>query len=397
MQIEEVEKKSQACDFLAMPVRLYRGTPWVQPLDEDIEGIFSATANRFFKRGEVRRWLLRSNNRCIGRIAAFYDEKTATTSTNLQPTGGIGFFECEDSAPAAAQLFDTARDWLTRKGMQAMDGPIHFGERDKWWGLLVEGYDLPPNHQCYYHLPYYRSLFEGYGFKEYFRQYTYQGPRTHVLPQALRRRAARILENPKYRVEYRKKSEISRMTDDIMQVYNAAWRDRKDVIPVQRDDVLAMLKKVQSIMDEKLLWFAYYEDQAIGFYLSLPDINQLIAPLGGKLHFFNKLRLLYRLYTGVCNKAVGIIFGVVPRFQGLGVPDALIVAMAQVHQGSYDRYDYYEMNGIGNFNPNMQRVMDALGLQSVKVHSTYRKLFDEKQRYRTLLEAMNETKTKTAS
>lgn len=391
MRIEEVQDRRQIRAFLDMSTRLYRGMPWVRPLDVDIENEFSPEKNNFFERGEAQRWILWEGKRVIGRISAFYDKKTAQAATNLQPTGGIGFFECENRAEAAQLLLDTAKDWLSKKGMQAMDGPIHFGERDKWWGLLIEGFDQPPNYQCYYHPPYYRNLFEGYGFREYFRQYTYRVPYNHAVPEDMQRRASRILGNPKYQLKCHKKTNIPHMAEAILEVYNAAWGHRKDISLVRREDVLSGLQQVRSLMDENLLWFAYYEGQPIGFYLSLPDINQLIAPLGGKMHLWNKLRFMYRLHRGVCKKAVGLIFGVVPRFQGLGVPDALIVALARAHQGKYQPYDAYEMNWIGDFNPNMRRVVEVLGARVIKTHCTYRKLFDEQQPYRTLIEAMAAT------
>ncbi len=105
--------------------------------------------------------------RLAGRIAAFIDRNTA--STYDQPTGGMGFFECINDQEIANLLFDTARDWLRDRGMEAMDGPVNFGETDKYWGLLVDGF-THPSYEIAYNPPYYQGLFESYGFKTYFKQ-----------------------------------------------------------------------------------------------------------------------------------------------------------------------------------------------------------------------------------
>ncbi len=107
---------------------------WVCPLDKEIESIFDPKKNVYFKHGEATRWILKDDQGELnGRVAAFIDHNTA--QKHDQPTGGMGFFECINDQEAANLLFDTAREWLKERGMEAMDGPINFGETDKYWGL----------------------------------------------------------------------------------------------------------------------------------------------------------------------------------------------------------------------------------------------------------------------
>src|SRR5215207_4478763 len=140
MKIEEVTTPVQRREFLMLPVRLYKNEKnWIRPLDKDIESVFSPEQNKFFKQGECARWLLRNNrNEVIGRVAAFVNRKTVRKG-NDQPTGGIGFFACIHDQQAAFALFDQCKSWLHERGMEAIDGPVNFGSRDRWWGLLVEG------------------------------------------------------------------------------------------------------------------------------------------------------------------------------------------------------------------------------------------------------------------
>ena len=163
MKIIEVKTPPQKREFLMVPVRLYANEPnWIRPLDKDVENVFSPDKNKTFKNGECIRWLLQNEQgETIGRVAAFVNNKTVSKG-NDQPTGGMGFFECINNQTAAFLLFDSCKKWLQLKGMEAMDGPINFGSRDRWWGLLVDGYEKEPNYQCNYNFPYYKDFFEAY-------------------------------------------------------------------------------------------------------------------------------------------------------------------------------------------------------------------------------------------
>ena len=175
MDIIEVTDNRTAKDFLHLPLKIYKNyKAWIRPLDKDIYAVFNSSTNKAFRHGFCKRWILRDDGgKTIGRIAAFVNKKTMNKG-NKQPTGGIGFFECIEDQDAAFKLFDTAKSWLEEQGMEAMDGPINFGERDKWWGLLIDGFEKEPNYNCNYNPPYYKVFFEKYGFKIYYNQYTYQ-------------------------------------------------------------------------------------------------------------------------------------------------------------------------------------------------------------------------------
>ena len=138
MQIIEVITKQDKEEFLNFPKVLYKGDPhWVCPLDSGIESVFNRGRNHAFKHGEAVRWILKNDDHyTIGRIAAFIDN--VRSASNRQPTGGIGFFEVTQNRAAAFTLFDKAREWLTERGMEAMDGPINFGENDMWILIMIK-------------------------------------------------------------------------------------------------------------------------------------------------------------------------------------------------------------------------------------------------------------------
>ena len=129
-------------------------------------------AEQTFRSGEAIRWIVRdARNRTVGRIAAFYNREKAALEE--QPTGCCGFFEAIDDQQVADMLFDAARMWLASRGMEAMDGPVNFGQRRDWWGLLVEGFEFQPLYKNPYNPPYYKELFERYGFRNYFNQHSF--------------------------------------------------------------------------------------------------------------------------------------------------------------------------------------------------------------------------------
>ena len=169
-KVIEVTDKTTQAEFIQLPFSIYKSDPnWIPPLKQDIEKVFDPAKNKFFEDGECTRWILKDERgQTIGRIAAFINRRTAFTED--QPTGGCGFFECIDNQEAANLLFDTGKQWLQERKMEAMDGPINFGERNAWWGLLVDGF-TPATYEMNYNLPYYKALFENYGFKIYFKQY----------------------------------------------------------------------------------------------------------------------------------------------------------------------------------------------------------------------------------
>lgn len=376
MIIQEIVRTSDRKAFLTFPIALYKGTPWIRPLDKDIEGVFDAKVNKTWREGEATRWLLKSGDgKIIGRIAAFVNQKTATKD-NAQPTGGVGFFECINDQEAANLLFDTAKAWLISKGMEAMDGPINFGDRNAWWGLLVDGFHLEPNYQCNYNPPYYRDLFESYGFQVYFKQFTYARRTYDPLDPRLLKKAKLILSNSDYSFHHVKKKELEKNAAAFRTVYNAAWARHTGVAEMSEAQAVNVIKRMMPIMDEKIIWFGYYKDEPIAFYVNLPEINQVFKYVNGKLDLIGKLKFLYHQWRQTNQKMLGLVFGLVPEHQGKGVDGALIESTRVMVQEEYKRYPYLELNWIGDFNPKMIRVAEQVGGDISKTHHTYRYLFD---------------------
>lgn len=378
MRMQEVVSPADKKEFLQFPLSIYKGmNAWIQPLNQDVESVFDPTKNKTFKHGECARWLLKNGQgTTIGRIAAFVNQKNALKG-NDQPTGGIGFFECVEDRDAAFFMFDHCKRWLQQRGMEAMDGPINFGSRDRWWGLLVDGYQREPNYQCNYNPPYYKDFFEAYGFQVYFKQFTYARKTIEPLSPKLAHKAELVGKDPDYQFRYLHKDEIPKLGEYIREVYNKAWANRAENPEITSPQAALIVKQMKPILDNKLLFFGFYKGTPVGFFLSLPEINQIFRYVNGNLNWWGKLKFVFYRWRKVNTKAFGILFGVVPDHQGKGVDGAMIEAARVLWQGDYKRYEDYEMNWIGDFNPKMINVVEQVGGFVSKTHITYRKLFDE--------------------
>ena len=238
---EEVKDRRSRKDFLRVTESLYQHDPhWVCPLDEEIETIFSPEKNVYFTHGEANRWVIRdASGTTVGRIGAFINRKKAFI--NEFPTGGIGFFECIDDQEAANLLFDTAKTWLSERGMEAMDGPVNFGENDRYWGLLVEGF-TQPTFEMYHHLPYYRKLFETYGFQVYFEQTSNEMDLTRPLPERFEKIARWVMEKDGIEFKHGSWKKRWEFVKVLQEVYNDAWQYHENFTPLQDEQLRRVVK-----------------------------------------------------------------------------------------------------------------------------------------------------------
>jgi hypothetical protein len=360
VKVIEVNTPRLRAAFLEVNVRLYAGDPnYIRPLDKDVEEVFDPKKNKAFRFGEATRWiLLDEKGQKIGRIAAFVNSRYRTKGDQY-PVGGIGFFDCINDQQAANLLFDTAKAWLQTRGMEGMDGPINFGERDRWWGLIVEGFQ-PPLYCMNYNKPYYRHLFEGYGFNPFFDQICFGLDPTKEISQKLIERHALIKKDPAFKAVYINKNQLEKFAQDFTYIYNKAWAGHGGLKEMREEVAISLFKRMKPVMDEKIVWFVYYQQEPIGFFVNIPDLNQWFKYLDGKFDWWHKLKFLFIKHTRPNKRFTGIIFGVIPEFQGKGV-DAYMINEAKFVIQAIGRYNYYELQWIGDFNPKMLNIAQGIG------------------------------------
>ena len=331
--LKEVTDKALEREFIELPKRLYKGNRnWVCPLDDDIKAVFDPAKNKLYQDGEAIRWVAyNAEGEVVGRIAAFYDNEHAYSYE--QPTGGCGFFEAINDQELANTLFEAARMWLVSRGMEAMDGPVNFGPRDSWWGLLVEG----------------------------------------------------LMNTPGYSFAPINVKDLESVAENFRVIYNKAWSLFTGVKPMPKEEAQKIMKTLRPIVDPNIIFFAYFNDEPIGFFIMVPDINRIIGKFNGKLNLWNKLRLMWDLKVKKsCDRIFGIIFAVTPEFQGKGVESGMIQYIYETYiRTDRNSYKTVEFAWIGDFNPVMNRMIQTYVCATRhKMHTTYRYLFDRTKEFK---------------
>jgi hypothetical protein len=375
MTLIEVTDKKTRHAFLDMVDPIYAGdTNYVRPLDQEIEQVFDPMSNSFFNHGEAVRWILKNEKgKVTGRVAAFINKRKAYTFQ--QPTGGMGFFECINDRDVAFALFEACKTWLSERGMQAMDGPINFGENDINWGLLVEGF-THPGIGMNYNPPYYKEFFESYGFKFYFEQISNHLDLTKKVPERFWKIAEWAMKKPGLTFRHFERELSDKFIRDMKEVYDDAWKFHENYTPLDEVTIRKGMYKAKDFLDPEIIWFAYYNDEPVAFLIQFPDVNQIIRHLHGKLHIINKLRFLWLKYRKTITRTRIVIMGVKPKYQRFGVESGIFWHLDQMMQKK-KHITEMELGWVGDFNPKMRALHESVGAKFAKRHVTYRKLFGE--------------------
>lgn len=381
MHLFSVIDKAAEKEFLKVPLIIYKNDPnFIRPLNKDIKEVFDPEKNKAFRYGNCTRWVLKDDaGNCIGRIAAFVSKKYKNKGDE-QRTGGIGFFECINYQQAADMLFDVAKSWLMQQGMEAMDGPINFGERDRWWGLVVEGFK-PPIYLMNYNHPYYVELFENYGFKNFYNQICWHLFVQTQLSEKFFDQDEKYKSNPEFKAIHIRKNQLEKFATDFSIVYNKAWAKHEGNKQLNKEVAYKMFKSMKPVIDEHLIWFVYHNNEPIAFWVNLPELNQIFKHLNGKFNFFAKLKYLWLKRKGICDKFTGIVFGVIPEYQGKGIDYYMIVEGAKVIQAD-KQYNELELQWQGDFNPRILNISRNIGAIQSRRLATYRYIFDRSKEFK---------------
>ncbi|ANF50167.1 hypothetical protein A0O34_06425 [Chryseobacterium glaciei] len=372
---EEVHHENQKKEFLEFPVRLYQHDKnYIRPLDKDIEAIFDPQKNKFFKTGECKRFIFKNKeNKTVGKIAVFVNQLYEQN----QPTGGIGFFDCINDQETANFIFDYCKKWLQERGIKAMDGPINFGERDKFWGLLIEGF-IEPLYGMNYNFPYYKELLENYGFQIYFEQLCFSRPIFAEVSRVFTVMHAKHSKNPAISARPLKKNNLEKFAKDFTEIYNKAWAAHGEGKQLEEAKTLKMFKTMKPIINEHISWFVYENEKPIAMWMNIPDLNQWFKYMNGKFGFIEKLKFLWIKKFKKNEKMVGLVFGVVPEWQKKGLEGYMIWEGTQ-HLRKHTDFKVTELQWIGDFNPKMIKIAENLDTEVTRKLATYRYLFDREK------------------
>jgi GNAT superfamily N-acetyltransferase len=355
--------------FIKLPFRLHRGTPWVPPLIIERREFLSRDKNPFFVHGEAEYFIAERRGEVVGRITAHVDERW--TQHNGGNDGMFGFFDCEPERDTASALVEAAARWLRERGRERMLGPMDFTTNDEC-GLLVEGFDLEPFVLEPWHPPYYQQFIEDLGMTKAMDLLMWklelgrlkQGDRFHDLIHQAAEASAR-----EHGVVVRKmrKRDLEAEVSRFMEVYNAAWDRNWGFVPVTEEEVRFQAKNLKPILDENWAMIAERDGEVVGAALTLPDVNQVLRHMNGRLLPFGWLRFL----TGRrrVDRVRVFALGVKPSYHHLGVAAALYVR--HIETAARVRQKWGEMGWILEVNEPMNRAMEGMGGEVVKRYRMY--------------------------
>jgi GNAT superfamily N-acetyltransferase len=372
VQVTAVAGGRELGRFVDLPYRLHANHPlWVPPLRLERRIFLSRRMNAFFTHGEAEYFLARRDGRVVGRISAHVN--TAFNDYHGRRWGWFGFLEFEDDEEVLRALLDAAAAWLRERGMERMVGPASFAMNDES-GILIEGFDLRPMILQPWNPPYYQQRLEQAGMTKAMDLLMWNlevSDRARVLP-VIFELAEKAESEHGIRVRPMRRRQLRRDMDSFAEVYNAAWSQNWDFVPYSKKDLDAYAQELQLVFDKH--WFMIAEridtGEVVGMAITVPDINQVLARMKGRLlpfgwwHFLNKSRLTDRVRVG--------FLGVKPEYQHTGVAATLYVrhfdaAAVRPQTGG-------EMGWILETNTAMNRGMEAMGGRVVKRYRVYERM-----------------------
>jgi len=370
MQIIEVKNAADWNHFHLVSKLVYENDPhWIFPIESDIQDTFNPAKNLIYKNGTSAIFVLLNEHKLpVGRIAAFIDHQR--NASLPYPIGGIGFFECLDNSDFANALFDCAESWLLEQGASAVDGPINFGERDKYWGLLDRGW-YPPLFLENYQPRYYKKFFIQRGYLPFEQILTLRGETKDIPTERFKAFADRIRRTSQVVVEGFQFAHAARYANDFCEVYNASFKEFQHFKPINPDLVLRFLQGAKHFIDPNLMCIVYFEGKPAGFCLLFPDFNPLLKPFKGKLNWINALLFLFKKRFTHTFFAKGMGFGVHPDYRTRGISAFLLEFMASERNKRI--YPVMYLPTIRAHNKEIISIYDRMFVRVDRVHLTFRK------------------------
>lgn len=267
--------------FLEVSYGIYRNDPhWVAPLLMDVRKVFSE-ANPLFQHAEMQLWVATRNGRDVGRIAGIVDQNHNQTYQHCDAF--FGFFECENDAETSRQLFAAAFNWARQRGAKRVLGPMNPTTNDEC-GLLIDGFDSPPQLMMTYNPRYYETLVAAEGFAKAKDLLAFQLAVAGSPRERLERIAAKTRQrNPQFQFRAVTRKSLGDDLVKIKEVYNAAWQKNWGFVPMTDAEIDFLAARLKPLLVDGLVWLAETGGETAGFLLTLPDYNEVIKPLGGRL------------------------------------------------------------------------------------------------------------------
>ncbi len=363
ISIVEIESAARLNDFIDLPNRLYGNDPnYVTPLKSERLEFFDRDKNPFYRAAKTRLFLAERDGEIVGRIATCIN--FAHNEYHEEQTGFFGFFDCVDDVEVGSNLLKTAMIQLKRENMERMRGPMNFSTNHEC-GFLVEGFDSPPVVMMTYNPPYLPRLAEKFGLKKVMDLLAYKLTPDNPIPERVQKVIEKLRKRAGVTIRNLNMSDFENEVQKVRQIYNEAWEHNWGFVPMTEDEFNHLSKGLKQIVEPELIFIAEHEGRPVGFLMAVPDVNQALIHLKGKLMPVGLFKLLW--HTKVSNKIDGlrvITLGVVPEFRKRGLDSILYVDI--YNRGIERGYRWAELSWILETNELMRSAIEQMGADLYK-------------------------------
>ncbi len=376
--IRPIESKRDRKAFVDLPFRLYADDPhWVPPLKGEALGLITPEKNGWFSHARAQLFLAERDGRVVGRISAHIDTLALTMPAEQGFGPGVGQWGLFDAADAetGAQLIATAEDWLRGQGMTRALGPISMSIWEEP-GLLIEGYDHPPTIMMGHAKPAYRGWIEGAGYESVKQLMTYEVDVTRNFPPIVQRIIKSGENNPRIVIREVDKTKFEEEAAIILHILNDAWSDNWGFVPLTDPEIKDVGVKLKPIVFNDLIRIAEVDGKPAAFMITLPDLNEPIKPLNGKLFPFGWAKLLLWLRRPQVHTVRVPLMGVVKELQSSRMASQLAFMMIEyIRRASVANYSAKraEIGWILDDNQGMRSIAETIESRMNKVYQVYGK------------------------
>lgn len=373
LRVVEAGSKADRDAFLRVPFRVFARDPsWVAPLDLERKEHIDPAKNPYFRHSEAQLFVAYDNNEPVGRISAQMDRLRLEHHPDAH--GQFGFLDAVDDANVFAALLAAAEAWLRRKDLAGLRGPFNFSINDEM-GLLVSGFDTPPSMMMGHALPYYARHLEGLGYTKAKDVFAYDYDGLKPLPRAMQVMVDKIRTTGDLEIRPLSKKNLDRDIGIIIDIFNDAWSENWDFVPMTHEEIAALGKNLKMLVSDEYISIASYKGEPAAMAVTLPNLNDWIRDLDGKLLPFGWAKLAWRLLARPPRSVRMPLMGVRRKHHGTAVGSALALAVIDAvrsyHLGRGTKHA--ELSWILEDNMPMRRMITALGGTEYKTYRIYEK------------------------
>lgn len=364
--ITPVHTRHDLRQFVTLPWRFYRANPaWVPPLLLDLKKLLNPRKHPFHRHADVQYFLARRGGEVVGRIAAVVNHQYVRF--HEEATGFFGFFESPDDPQVAAALLSAAEQWIAGRGMRRIRGPMNFSTNEEC-GLLIDGFQYPPTVMMPYNTLYARKLIESAGYAKAKDLLAYL--LDDIMPPARLQRGVAHLQQ-RYAITIRpiRLQQFHQDVSLILEVYNNAWERNWGFVPLTKEEIDDLARQLRWIGNPNLCLLAESQGEPVGFALALPDYNQALRHINGRLLPFGFAKLLW--HRRKINTARVLTLGLKPRFRRMGIDAMLYLRLWE--EAPKNGYPIVECSWILEDNWPMRRGLERMGARLYKTYRIYEK------------------------